>query len=368
MKNVISYIEKYGDTTFDKKSIGEVDYAILTVLSYLNFDGIIHTNKRIVTLNHAVKQFFDKYSESELKDHGAGLKDAYTICKKLIDKKRYMNLHLYNYIYETDDTIQFSAMFIDLDKDTIFISIEGTDDEIAGWKEDFQLSYRFPIPAQKRCAEYLNKKISLFSEKKYIISGHSKGGNLALVGSMYMPIVKQHKIKDIYSFDGPGLRNEEVKSFRFLGLKSKFHKIIPNYSVVGLLLNNTEEYKIVKSHKKGIYAHSIYYWSVDDDKFEETAELSNFSKRIDNTITTWLNKYDYETRREFVKDLFDIFDRCGIETLYKIHAKDLKEIMLVIKESSKLSDESKTILKELVSTFISIVKEDTFSILKSKQE
>ena len=368
MKSIINYIEKYGDITFKEKSIGEVDYAILSVLSYLNFDGIIYSNLTKVKLGDAVKSFFDKYPEEVLENHGVGLKDSYTIAKSLIDKKRYCNLELYNYVYELDETIQFSAMFINIDKDNIFISIEGTDDEVVGWKEDFQLSYQFPIPAQRRCRDYLNKYISLFSEKKYVISGHSKGGNLALVGAMYMNVLKQHKIKAIYSFDGPGLRYEETKSFRYLSLKSKYHLIVPNYTVVGLLLNNKEDYKIVESNKKGIWSHSVINWKVNDDHFVQTKELSTFSKRIDDAITNWLDPLDYETRKSFVEDIFMIFERCNIETLYKIHAKDLKEILLVVRESSKLSPETKKILKGLLTEYIKIVKEDTFSFIKSKQD
>jgi hypothetical protein len=368
MSTIINYIQKYGDKTFKEKEINEVDYAILTTLSYLNFDHILYNNKKKVTLNDAVKSFFDFYTDKELKNHGLGLKDAYAIAKNLIDKKRYQHLKLYNYEYVTDESIQFCAMFIDIDPNTVFISVEGTDDEIVGWKEDFQMSYQFPIPSQRRAASYLNKHIPFFSKKNYIISGHSKGGNLALVGTMYMNMLKQHKIKEIYSFDGPGLKKEQLKSYRYLSVQKRFHSLIPNYSIVGLLFNNPKESKIIKSNVKGIYAHSIYNWDIIDDKFNQVNELSKFSKNLDKAITNWLNKYDYQTRREFVEDIFNVFERCNIETLYKIHAKDIKELLLIVRESGKLSDDTKEIIKELLSSIIDVIKEDTFTIRKSKQD
>ena len=368
MESIITYINKYGNYSFEEKSIGEIDYAILTVLSYLNFDDILYEDRTKVKLNDAVKTFFDKYDEKILKTHGFGLRDAYAIIKELIDKKRYKDLELYNYIYITDENIQFSAMFIDISKDKTFISIEGTDDEISGWKEDFQLSYKFPVPAHKECIKYLNRNIPLLTDRRYIISGHSKGGNLALVGAMYMSLLKQHKVSEIYSFDGPGLREEEFKSFRYTSLKNKYHKIIPNYSVVGLLLNNKETYTIVDSSKKGILAHSIYNWKVNDDKFLVVDSLSPFSIRLDETITNWLNNYDYKTRKELVDDLFSIFERCNIDNLYKIYAKDLKEITSIIKETKRLSPETKEIIKELIHEYVHNIKEDTFSFIKSKQD
>ena len=259
-------------------------------------------------------------------------------------------------------------MFIDIDKNNVFISIEGTDDEVAAWKEDFQLSYKHLIPAQRKCIFYLNSKIKLLKEKKYVIGGHSKGGNLALVGTMYLGLIRQNKVKAIYSFDGPGLNDREFRSFRYLSIKDKYHLVLSDYSMVGLLLNHTEDYKIVSSYKKGILAHSLYNWRVSDDKFYCVDELSRFSKSFDTAVKKWMTKYDLKTLRLFIEDLFDIFERCNITTLYKIYAKDLKEIRTFIREASNMSDETKQILIDFIKTLLVTIKDDTFPILKSKEE
>ena len=364
MNNVISYIDKYGDKTFDEKDIGEVDYAILSIMSYINYDGILFSDKTKVTLGDALHKFFKKYTDKELSNHGLGIKDAYKIAKALMDKPRFKDLNTYNYVYVTNDDIQFSAMFIDINDKEIFVSIEGTDDEVAAWKEDFELAYQFPVPAQKMSSEYLNKNISLFSEKKYIIGGHSKGGNLALVGCMFLPFIKQHKIKEIYSFDGPGLADKEYRSHRYLSLKNRYNLFLPNYSIVGILLNNKVERKIVPSYKKGILAHSVINWEINDDQFASAKSLSTFSKCLQNTVNDWVHTLDVKTRKRFVQDLFDVFDRCNIKTLYKIHAKDLKEISTVVREAKNISPESKEIIKQFISMLITNVKEDTFSFIK----
>ncbi|MCR4581409.1 MAG: DUF2974 domain-containing protein, partial [Bacilli bacterium] len=262
MKNIISYVEKYGDQTFEEKSIGEIDYAILSVLSYISYDGILYPNESKVKLKDALTKFFSLYTDKELATHGLGLRDSYKIARSIMNANRYKDLNIYNYVYEANEELQFSAMFIDINSDTVFISIEGTDDEISAWKEDFQLSYRFLIPAQKKCIHYLSTNIKILSEKKYIIGGHSKGGNLALVGTMHLSPLKQKKVKAIYSFDGPGLNDREFKSYRYVNVVKKYHLIMSNYAIVGLLLNHKENYKIVSSYKKGLYAHSIYNWRV----------------------------------------------------------------------------------------------------------
>ena len=367
MNNLLSYINKYGDISFDKEGLNELDIAILTVLSYLNFDGILRFDDTKTKLGDAVSNFFELYSKKELSNHGIGLKDAYKVALAIKDKNRFKDLDLYNYYYITNHDIQFSALFIDIDDKNTIISIEGTDDEVAGWREDFELAYRYPIPAQRECINYLNKNISTFSNRKYILTGHSKGGNLSLVGGMNVSVLKQNRISKIYSFDGPGLRKKEYKSYKYKHIKNKVVSIIPNYSVVGLLLNNHKNYKIVESKKKGILAHSIYNWKVKDKSFVFTDKLSSFSIELDKIITKWIDNNDDKSKKIFVNDLFSIFDRCNIVSLERIHAKDVKAILLMLKESKNMSNETKAMIKDFVSILFDIIKDDTFTFIKSKQ-
>ena len=367
MANIINYINNYGDKNFKEEELNILDISIISILSYLNFDGILRPD-RSVKLGDAVSIFFDRYTKKELSNHGLGLKDSYKIAEAIKDKKRFKDLDLYNYYYITNHDIQFSAMFIDINKYLTIISIEGTDDEIAGWKEDFELSYKYPIPAQRECIRYLNENINLFNDRKYIICGHSKGGNLSLVGAMNLNMLKQHKIKKVYSFDGPGLRKNEYNSYKYKYISNKLINIVPNYSIVGLLLNNPDDFMIVKSNKKGLRAHSIYNWSINDKDFDYTDELSSFSIELDKTITKWIDNYDDDTRKIFVTDLFSIFDRCNITSLERIHAADIKAIMMVVKESSNISTTTKDMIKDFINILINIIKEDKFTFVKSKED
>ena len=46
------------------------------------------------------------------------------------------------------------------------------------------MAIQFPVEAQKRAISYLNRHFT-FGHAPLIVGGHSKGGHLALVGSMY---------------------------------------------------------------------------------------------------------------------------------------------------------------------------------------
>ena len=77
-----------------------------------------------------------------------------------------------------------------------------------------------------------------------------------------------------------------IMSFSIKGLcmelndiQKKYIHIIPDYSLVGLLLNHSND-KVVSSSNKGILAHDIIYWMVDKNHFQKS-ELSSMSKELD---------------------------------------------------------------------------------------
>ena len=58
---------------------------------------------------------------------------------------------------------------IELNKNQVYVSFEGTDHLIGGWKEDFMMSYMFPIPSQKMAISYVNRKFT-FVRKQIIFN------------------------------------------------------------------------------------------------------------------------------------------------------------------------------------------------------
>lgn len=366
MASILDYVKKYGNKTFDEEPINEVDNALFAYISYFNFDGIIDNSGRKVLLCDAIEKFFKLHDPKVLKSHGIGLKDSYRIAKVLMEKKRFKDLPLYNYIYKTDDEVQFSSLCIDLNDKETYISIEGTDDEVVAWKEDFEMAYMFPVPAQKMCIDYLRNNVKFLSNRKYIIGGHSKGGNLALVGTMFLPFFKRLKVKSIWSFDGPGLNDEMIKSREYRRVKDKYHFYLPNYSIVGMMLNNEAEMNVVKASTVTPKSHSIYYWTTKDNMFTR-GKLSAFSKAVDKMVARWIKANNKESVKAFIEDLFSIFDRCNIHDLCGINAKDIKQITTVAREAKNISPESKERIKEFGHIIIDTLKEETFAIFKSKE-
>lgn len=343
MSNIIKYIKKYKDITFEEETFNEIDNLILSELTYLNFDGIIPTNRNTITLELAIKKYLKQYTYRETKKEGIAQKDAYRMIRLLKDSNRYKNILIYNYIYIGNKKMQFSAMVYKYKKIFTYIAFEGTDDLLIGWKEDFNIAYTFPTVSQKAAINYLNKAMSIF-DKHVIIGGHSKGGNLALVASMYCNPLKRLKIKQIYNNDGPGLRLKEVNSKEYRKIKDRYIHIVPNYSYFGVLLRN-DKYRVVKSSRKDILAHSVLTWQIDNNILA-TTDLSRISKNLEKGVITWLDNHNDNQRKKVINSVFKAVEDVGIDKLSS--ATKIKNVIKIIRNLKNIDQETKELAVDFI--------------------
>ena len=367
MISLFKYIEKYGNFNFYEKKFTEVDNVILSALAYIDFNGIVSNNvKEKKTLKDVAASFFTKYTKEDISNNILSIKEAIKVLEKIKDYKRYQDLLLYNYIYEKNEEKQFCAICIKVTKDLVYVSYEGTDELISGWKEDFELSYKFPVPSHIDAVNYLNSSIK-WNDKRIIIGGHSKGGNLALIAAMYCNFFIRRKIINVYSNDGPGILEEELKSKNLKRISKKYIHIIPSYSIVGLILNHPNNDKVIKSSKKGILAHDLLTWEVEDDKFIED-RLSNSSIRFKEITDKWLKEYSKKEKEELTKELFSIFERENITTLLDIKKQKMIGIINLIKQSKNMDDKSKNMFKDLLMIVIDEYSDNPKKIIKETVE
>ena len=351
MKNgIIKYIEEYGHLTFKEKEFNEIDAAIFSVLSYIDFEGIVSEAKDKIALNMAFCLINNKIVNKEIVKRGKFNKDIYNMFSKMATSKRYKDIMLFGYVYKTGFSEQFGALSLLLDDGTLVISYEGTDDKLAGWREDMELTYKFPIASEDDAIKYFKKHVNLFT-KKVVLVGHSKGGHLALTTGIFADFIRRSKIKNIYNFDGPGLLKEQIESKKYLNIENRLIHIVPNYSIVGLLLRHGD-YICVKSNKKDISAHFCFNWVVEEDHFLRT-NISVLSERLDKSIIIWLDNHNYEQRERIVTNFFDYLQDSGIESVSEM--KKIKTIVNLVKNSKKLDKETKDVLLNFIEFNVSYV-------------
>jgi hypothetical protein len=198
-------------------------------------------------------------------------------------------------------------------------------------------------------------------DKNLYIGGHSKGGNLALIAGMYANRLVRHKITKIYSADGPGLLDKEYKSLRYQNTKKKFVHIIPDCSIVGILLNHSGD-KVVKATRRGIIAHNIRYWEIEENHFKKST-LKDLSKEIDKRLMQWIRKTSIEDKREVVDDLYNILLEANVKSFIELKENKTK-ILDIIKKSNIKNNKTKEKIKELLYILIKSIEATTKDEIK----
>lgn len=342
--NLISYIDKYGCYSFEEVEFNEVDNLVFSSLAYVSLGKYVSNNRfNKKRLQDVGRLFFRDYDESQ--KNIIAVRGGIKILRSVMETRRYGSLLVYNYSYVGDDKQQFSAITIDIRKDLVYVAYEGTDQLISGWKEDFMMAYKFPVLSQRRAIDYLNRHF-LFNNKDIILGGHSKGGNLAMVAAMYSNFWVKDRIISIYNNDGPGLRKKEIESKYYKSIASKIVHIIPNYSIIGLLLRHDSNYTVIRSFKKSIYAHDLLTWVVRGNQLERVS-LSSFSQIMDEGMIKWLDKYDDETRKKFVDGLFLIFESANVTSIVDV-LENKKLILKLIMETKEIDKDTKKMMKDFV--------------------
>lgn len=358
MEKIFDYVNKYGNYDFDEKALGELDMLIFSHLSYLdlsNFkDGLIYD----------IGLSLKNYDAFNL---GDSVKTAYKLLSLMYDKKRYKNITMFNYKYILTDDVQVGVLSLKLLNNDVVISFEGTDNTFIGWKEDFALSYEYPTKSHLIASKYVSDTLNKNNCNIYLC-GHSKGGNLALVSALRLLPSKKGKIKKIYSFDGPGIPGDIFKSMDYDMIKDRLINIIPNYSIVGVLLYQ-ENLNVIKSDAIGIMQHEISSWIVEDDHLLRCEE-SSLSKDLAISIKTWLKKTAKEERRQIINDIFNIFIKSGIKTTDDIKENKIKSASVLLKNLTYFSKETKILInnyfKLLIGEFGNNIINDKKLVIKEK--
>ena len=344
METITDYLKKYGKYTFLEKEFNEVDNTILSILAYIDFTDIVpEIDCGSITIKEASNLFYKLHNKKEIKKNIIAIRAAENILKDIANTNRFGNLELLNYENQVSFETQFGAICIKLPNKTMYVAYEGTDANLSGWKEDFMMSYDFPIRAQELAVEYLNMVSSIFGPKLYV-GGHSKGGNLALVASMYCKSRVFRKIKKVYNNDGPGLREKEFNSNRYRRVAlNKYMHIIPSESFFGLLYTNDDNFTVIKSTKKKLFQHDATTWVVENDHFKKD-KLSNFSIRARKTMNAWLDGLNDKEKKEFTNTLFSIFKKAEINDLLEIKASIIPNMIRILKETKNISRENRKFL------------------------
>lgn len=378
MPNVYDYLKWRGDLSFQVDPFNEIDALILSEIAYVEFNQVLSSNN-LITLKDVAESFLSNSDEQRF----SFIKDSLILLKECAKYSRFSKIKLANYVNELDyqNDKQFAAITFYLNDHDQFVAFRGTDDTILGWKEDFQMTYLYPVESQIRATNYLkdilesNKLSKLGSSlkvadiKKYpkiilrwikniitkshvYVGGHSKGGNLAVYAVSNLSNQLTKKITTVYNFDGPGFNQTMIKQTNYQSVTHKIRKYIPENSVFGIMLESLEPITIVKSDARGIMQHSGLTWQIIGTKFEVLDSMSFDSKVLSAAFDSWLDKVDLKTRENAIKTIFTTLDSLEIKTIDDLTKISFSDLFSLIKQLTNLDDESRNAVIVFFKTLI----------------
>ena len=350
MKSIIEYAETEF-RSFEVLPFGPVDSLVLSQFAYIDFDGLvpgISEPLKYVTVADCLKAELFTSMFIETRDP----KNNRVLLVALAASPRFRDIRMCCYVNEYDPVKekQFSAVTYILPDKIVYIAFRGTDDTLIGWKEDLNMAFVYPVPSQERSLSYLIEISSLISGR-LIIGGHSKGGNLAVYSAFTAPESVQSKIEIIYDHDGPGFKEGVLDCDGYRRIESRIRKTIPQFSLIGMLLEGHKRYTVVESSRVGIMQHDPFSWKITNGGFSTTEEVSDGAKYVNRTIRNWLDSLSPEDREKFVDLLFGVLDAGDAKTFSEITSEWKKNFSAIFAAIRETDPQMKRFIGELIKDF-----------------
>ncbi len=236
-----------------------------------------------------------------------------------------IEMSAYREQFDNEEQTQFAAVTYRLPSGALIIAFRGTDDSLVGWKEDFNMAFQYPVPAQVSAAQYLNDVAALW-QGPIVLTGHSKGGNLAVYAAMNAPDEIKDRIEHIYSLDGPGFPEAVVRGYEYASVCDRITKIVPDSSVVGMVLETPERCIVVKSDVEGIMQHFVFSWQMHGIEFAKVEDVADSSVVFNKALNNWLSNLSKEQREHAVDALFSVLEASGAGSISGMMAAGPKVI------------------------------------------
>ena len=357
MANAIDYIDWRGDLSFDVSPFNEVDNLLLCRLTSLDFTGIVPADGEM-PLAEAARLYFERYGDEDRRLGVLLAPGSVTMVKRMLQSARFSRLVLADYENRVDERreLQFWAVTVLVPDGTAFVAFRGTDDTLVAWKEDFYMGSMRTVPAQEEAAAYLCRAAWRY-EQPLRVGGHSKGGNLSVYAAMSAPEEVQARLLDVYNNDGPGFRDSVGGTEGYRRIKERIHTILPQYSLVGVLLKTDDDFEIVESCETGISAHNGFTWQVKGRRFVRCADFPFRTRVFSEAMRGWTEDLSYDERRELTDLFFGALESTGARTLTDLTAQKLRKAAAVTREllsreenRAMLADKFELLLREYIAS------------------
>lgn len=313
---------------------------------------------------------------------------------------------------------QFAAVTFDLTDCVGYrcfvVAFRGTDNTLVGWKEDFNMAFRCPVPAQESAAEYLlsisrrackdscksggirgicssvadyfanlfNKKndfknidldkvdlensdnknsnlensndCDLSDNPKIFVVGHSKGGNMAAYAAMRLDAENQQLgdlVSKIYSMDGPSFGSDVVDPKVFSRVVSRIEKVVPQSAFIGLIMDTGVPYKVTLADSIGLMQHFGMYWQVKDGDFDYCDHVTPRALAVSKAANDWMLNLPFEERKRRIDSVYNALTSLGYPTFDEISAHWSELLPKILSIATHMDSKTYELIRSVMSAF-----------------
>ena len=348
---IFDYLDQVAYDSIYDTPFNELDMLMLTEITYLPFDQIVSDQ---MSPDCSCRLF--EAAEKMPQDLSMLVtKNRLKLLEKAASSTRFKNIKLMGYVNDIDSDVQkqFAAMIFKIKPDSYVLTFRGTDDSIIGWKEDFHMTYMDQVPAQKTAVNYLRKAMDALPGQ-FILTGHTKGGNLASYAASQIEPEYQERIQSIYSYDAPGLNHSVITSQGYQTISDKIKRYIPQGSIVGMMLETPKQAQIVKSTAiGGLAQHDTFTWQISDQTFVLLDNLNPDSLQMDKTLKNWVDSVSDEELKDFFDLFFGLILDAGISSINDLtKLENFNKILAVFENANALTDEEREMLTRLAKLLV----------------
>ena len=348
---IFDYLDQVAYDSIYDTPFNELDMLMLTELTYLPFDQIVSEQMS----PDCTCRLFEAAEKVPQDLSMLVTKNRLKLLEKAASSTRFKNIKLMGYVNDIDSDVQkqFAAMIFKIKPDSYVLTFRGTDDSIIGWKEDFHMTYMDQVPAQKTAVNYLRKAMDALPGQ-FILTGHSKGGNLASYAASQIEPEYQERIQSIYSYDAPGLNHSVITSQSYQTISDKIKRYIPQGSIVGMMLETPKQAQIVKSTAiGGLAQHDTFSWQISDQTFVLLDNLNPDSLQMDKTLKNWVDSVSDEELKDFFDLFFGLILDAGISSINDLtKLENFNKILAVLENANALTDQEREMLTRLAKLLV----------------
>ncbi len=352
--NILEYLRWRGDVPIDVSKFNEVDGIIIARVAYLPLELYFEEKSNDFATVGVVADAL--INSKNIKDTVLEKEDI-ELLYLLRNCSRFSEMLIGNYLKVSDNVrdIQFAACTVRLKKGSTVIAFRGTDSTLVGWKENFKLGIFYPLDSHKLAFDYFDK----YSDRhggKYILLGHSKGGNLAVYTAMEASDKKNKLIDKVINYDGPGFDDEILRSERYLAICNKINTFVPQNSLVGIIMGHKEPFCVVRT-KKGsmVEQHDIYSWDVFCVNFIYEENRTARSIFVESTIREWLSQMTVPDLELLVESVVEVMNDLDCKTVNDFSKHLINNTKTLTQSLRRLDEKQRKIIGYGIGLFIKSV-------------